>query len=53
MLCSLKSIKNPAPRTTSSDKASAMPGRSEKPDPTLWTPLTAGPYLVPVTRWIE
>ncbi|MCE0521390.1 MAG: hypothetical protein LV480_00580 [Methylacidiphilales bacterium] len=19
----------------------------------LWSPLTAGPYLVPVTRWIE
>ncbi len=19
----------------------------------LWSPLTAGPYLVPITRWIE
>jgi hypothetical protein len=19
----------------------------------LWSPMTAGPYLVPITRWIE
>ena len=29
-------------------------GASELPTHVeLWSPLTAGPYLVPVTRWIE
>ncbi len=53
MICFLKPARNPAPKTTSLDKADALPDRTAKVDPALWTPLTAGPYLVPVTRWVE
>jgi hypothetical protein len=42
-------------KTTSSiDKAFALPNRNEiKIEEVLFTPSTAGPFLVPVTRWIE
>jgi hypothetical protein len=53
MICFLKSHKNQPPKTTSIDKAFARPERPAKVEPASWMPLTAGPYLVPVTRWIE
>lgn len=53
MICQVKPIKNQAGRSTSVDKAFALPARDIKVDDILWTPYTAGPYLVPVTRWVE
>ena len=53
MICQVKPIKNrPAP-TTSIDPAFALPDRDVKVESIVWSPLTAGPYLVPVTRWVE
>jgi hypothetical protein len=54
MICPLKPIKNRPTKTSSIDKAFALPDRATPLEPVSWSsPLTAGPYLVPVTRWIE
>ncbi len=53
MICQVKPIKNQAAKTTSIDPAYALPNREARVQPIAWSPLTAGPYLVPVTRWVE
>jgi hypothetical protein len=54
MICLCKPIKNQAPKTTSIDKAFALADRTPQPEPPVaWSTYTPGPYLVPVTRWIE
>jgi hypothetical protein len=53
MFCFLKSSKNPTPKPTSIDKAFAAREHAAQINATSWTPLTAGPYLIPVTRWVE
>ncbi len=53
MICQVKPIKTQAPKGTSIDKAFAVPASAIKVEDILWTPYTAGPYLVPVTRWVE
>jgi hypothetical protein len=31
-----------------------LPGQSPLPEVVeVWSPITSGPYIVPVTRWIE
>jgi hypothetical protein len=52
MICQVKPIKNQTPKNTSIDKAFALPDRATAPELVSWTPYTAGPYLVPVTRWV-
>lgn len=52
MICPIKLPKSQ--KTASIDRAFALPSRDEiKINQVLSTPLTAGPFLVPVTRWIE
>jgi hypothetical protein len=53
MICLFKPIKNQAPKTTAIDKASAMADRTPQPEPVVWSTYTPGPYIVPITRWIE
>ncbi len=53
MICRVKSIKNQRTSPTSIDPAYALPQRDVKVESFDWSPLTAGPYLVPVTRWVE
>jgi hypothetical protein len=53
MIYLFKPIKNQAPKTTSIDKAFALPARPETVEPTAWSVYTPGPYIVPVTRWVE
>jgi len=52
-LCPSKTLKTQAPRTAPIDQALTRPALHAKSEPTFWSPLTAGPYLVPLTRWIE
>ena len=56
MICPLyclKSRKLPANRT----ELPATPNRTKTTYPLdhneLWSPITAGPYIVPISRWIE
>jgi hypothetical protein len=53
MICPTKPIKNQTPKTASIDQAVVLNQRDAKADSVAWSPFTAGPYLVPVTRWIE
>jgi hypothetical protein len=54
MFCQVNPIKIQAPKSTSIDKAFALPKRAAKTEELTWSsPITAGPYLVPVTRWVE
>jgi hypothetical protein len=53
MICRVKPIKNRNTKTSSIDKAFALPERAALADQVSWSPITAGPYLVPVTRWVE
>jgi hypothetical protein len=52
MICPIKPIKH-RPAMTSIDKAFALPNRVTPPEPVAWSPILAGPFLVPVTRWVE
>ena len=51
--CPIKSVKNRAPKASSIDKAYALSDRAPIPEPLLLSPLIAGPFIVPVTRWVE
>jgi hypothetical protein len=53
MICQVKPIKNLPSKITSIDPAFALPNRDMRVESLDWSPITAGPYLVPVTRWVE
>lgn len=54
MLCQTKPAKTPTRKSTSIDPAFALSQRANPMQELTWTsPITAGPYLVPVTRWVE
>ena len=53
MICLFKPIKNQAPKTTSTDTAFAVADRAPQSEPVVWSTYTPGPYIVPITRWIE
>jgi hypothetical protein len=54
MICQIKPIKSRNLKASSIDKAYAEPKADDLPtEVVMWSPHTAGPYLVPVTRWIE
>lgn len=51
-LCQVKPIKS-RPAKTSIDKAFALPDLTAQPDQVVWSPILAGPFVVPVSRWVE
>lgn len=53
MICQVKPIKPRTVKAVSTDKAFAAPDRAIRPEELFWSPMMAGPYLVPVSRWIE
>jgi hypothetical protein len=52
MICQVKPIK-PSSTKTSIDQAFALPDRTAPADHVAWSPILSGPFLVPVTRWVE
>lgn len=52
MICQVKPIKS-RPAKTSIDHAYALPTRPAQSEQIVWTPNLAGPFLVPVSRWVE
>ncbi len=52
MICQVKPIKS-RPAKTSIDKAFALPERVAQPEQFAWSPILAGPFIVPVSRWVE
>jgi hypothetical protein len=53
MICQVKPIKNRLTKTSSIDKAFALPARPAQPEQVDWSPILAGPFIVPVSRWVE
>ena len=53
MICQVKPVKNLAAKKAAAETTFAKPERAGQPDAFAWSYYTAGPYLVPVTRWIE
>ncbi len=53
MLCPIKLPSSHARKPAAIDQVLARPHPGIKVEDAVWTPFTAGPYLVPVTRWVE
>ena len=53
MICQVKPIKSRPAKTSSIDKAFALPDRAVQPEQVAWSPILAGPFVVPVSRWVE
>jgi hypothetical protein len=53
MNCLFKSLKCQAPKSPAADRTLTPSDRSPRTESIAWSPLTAGPYIVPVTRWVE
>jgi hypothetical protein len=53
MICLFKPCHAPAAKTAPVDRTVPQPDRQVRVDSIAWSPLTAGPYIVPVSRWVE
>jgi len=53
MICLSKCHPAPAAKTIPVAPALPQPDRQVRAESIAWSPLTAGPYIVPVTRWVE
>lgn len=53
MICQVKPIKTRTVKAASTDKTLVAPDRAMRPEELFWSPMMAGPYIVPVSRWIE
>ena len=55
MICPHKSDQEPLTAKVSSGRSQPLPCRTARcrAHVPVWSPMTAGPFLVPVTRWVE
>jgi len=56
MICPLCPLKSKKLAAKQRDQTPVTPNRAKSYplDPSeLWSPITAGPYIVPISRWIE
>jgi hypothetical protein len=53
MICLFKPCHPRMAKATPVEPPLPQPDRQVRADSIAWSPLTAGPYIVPVTRWVE
>jgi len=53
MICLFKCHPTPVAKTGPANPTLPQPDRQVRAESIAWSPLTAGPYIVPVTRWVE
>jgi hypothetical protein len=53
MICQVKPVKARTVKIATNENATVAPDRAVRAEELFWSPMMAGPYIVPVSRWIE
>jgi hypothetical protein len=53
MICQVKPLKTRTVKIATNENTLVVPDRAVRPEELFWSPMMAGPYIVPVSRWIE
>ncbi len=53
MICFFKTCQTPTAKSAPVNPTLPQPDRQVRAESIAWSPLTAGPYIVPVSRWVE